>query len=116
MIAEVIWSRLSKNEPLGIDAAVIYGIDGYQGDIKFAHLRDAKNPYNTRIHRGLPPGPICSPAVSSLKAVLNPTKSGYYYYVLVPGELKRHHFSRSLDEHNKHVQELIRAYSAKKNH
>ena len=116
MIAEVIWRRLNNKEPLGIDATVIYGIEDYKGDIKFEHLRNKKNPYNTRIHRGLPPGPICSPATSSLKAVLNPTKSGYHYYVLMPGDTRRHHFSRSLDEHSRHVQLLIRASGKKNKH
>jgi UPF0755 protein len=107
-ISEVIWKRLQKSEPLGIDAALIYGIPDYNGDIKTKHLKDSKNPYNTRLHKGLPPGPICSPTSSSLKAVLNPTKEGYYYYVLIPDQNRRHHFSRSIEEHNQHVQQLLR--------
>ena len=54
MISEVIWRRINKNDLLGIDAALIYGIKDYDGDIKTSHLRDKTNPYNTRVHRGLP--------------------------------------------------------------
>ena len=108
-ISEVIWRRLKDRTPLAIDAAVIYGIKDYQGDLKRRHLRDASNPWNTRIHRGLPPTPIGSPSRASLLAVLNPTDEGHYFYVLIPDGSKRHHFSRTLREHNRHVRKLIRA-------
>lgn len=106
-VAEVIRRRLKDHSPLGIDAALIYGIEDYKGDITNQHLKDRDNPYNTRIHKGLPPTPIGAPSLASLKAVLNPTKEGYYYYVLLPGNEKRHHFSRSLKEHNRFVQRLV---------
>lgn len=108
-IAEVIWRRYKDRVPLGIDAAIIYGIKDYRGDIKWKHLKDAKNPYNTRIHKGLPPTAICSPTESSLSAIINPSNKGYYYYVLTAGGGRRHHFSRTLEEHNKHVKLLIEA-------
>ena len=112
MIAEVIWSRLKNKEPLGIDAAVIYGAKNYQGDLTWKHLKNPKNPYNTRIHRGLPPGPIGSPVKSSFEAILKPTQEGYYYYVLKTDGTKRHQFSKSLKEHNYHVKKLIEATRA----
>jgi UPF0755 protein len=108
MIAEVIWSRLKKGEPLGIDAAIIYGIPDYDGDIRWRDLKDAKNPYNTRIHRGLPPTPIGAVSRSSLEAVLNPTKLGYYYYVLDSTDQTRHVFSKTLSEHNALVKKFLK--------
>ena len=108
-ISEVIWRRLKDRTPLAIDASIIYGIKDYDGDLKRRHLRDASNPWNTRIHRGLPPTPIGSPSLASLLAVLNPTNEGHYFYVLIPDGSKRHHFSRTLREHNRHVRKLIRA-------
>ena len=107
MIAEVIWSRLKNREPLGIDAALIYGIENYKGDIKWKHLKDRKNKYNTRIHKGLPPGPIGAVTSSTLESLLNPTSKGYYYYVLIAGTT-RHHFSKTFKEHNKHVKLLLK--------
>lgn len=109
LVAEVIWNRLERGMPLGIDAAVIYGIKGYEGDIRRVHLEDATNPYNTRIHKGLPPGPICSPSTESLEAVLNPTKEGYLYYVLDAEKLaeRRHSFSKTLKRHNARVRKLL---------
>lgn len=107
LVSEVIWNRLKKKQPIGIDSAVIYGIKDYDGDITWSHLRDSKNPYNTRIHKGLPPGPICSPAKESLAAVTTPTNMGYFYYVLISGTNK-HHFSKSLNEHNRYVRKLVK--------
>ena len=109
LIAEVIWRRLKRGEPLGIDAAIIYGIPDYDGDIKWVHLRDAKNRYNTRIHKGLPPTPIGAVSRVSLEAVLEPTNFGYYYYVLDAVDHTHHTFSKTLAEHNLNVQKYLRA-------
>jgi UPF0755 protein len=110
MVSEVIWNRLKDGEPLGIDAALIYGIVDYQGDIKTVHLKDGKNRYNTRIHKGLPPGPIGNVSMDSLRAVLNPTNLGYRFYVLGTDGTKQHRFSRTLEEHTVYVKQLIQAY------
>jgi len=109
LVSEVIWRRLKENMPLGIDASIIYGIPDYDGNIRRVHLDDPKNPYNSRIHRGLPPTPIGSVSRESLAAVLTPSNMGYYYYVLKPGDTNRHHFSKTLAEHNQHVRNLVRA-------
>lgn len=109
MISEVIWRRIAKNDFLGIDAAVIYGIENYQGDIKASHLKDKKNPYNLRVHRGMPPTPIGSVSRESLEAVVNPTNFGNYFYVAKPDGSGNHHFSKTLAEHNRHVKQLVRA-------
>jgi UPF0755 protein len=108
-VAEVIWNRLKAGEPLGIDAALIYGIVDYRGDIKTVHLRDARNRYNTRIHKGLPPGPIGAVSIRSLEAILKPTQNGYRFYVLRADGSKEHHFSRTMSEHDFHVKQLIQA-------
>ena len=109
MISEVIWNRLHKGIPLGIDAALIYGISDYAGDITFRHLADARNPYNTRIHKGLPPSAIAMVSIASLQAVFTPTQKGYLYYVLKEGEQKRHHFSKTLRSHNAAVRRLVKS-------
>lgn len=107
LVAEVIWNRLKAKIPIAIDAAVIYGIDDYQGDITRKHLNDPTNPYNTRLRQGLPPTPICSPSEASLKAVLTPSHEGYLYYVLDPGTDRRHHFSKTAEEHDTYVRKLV---------
>ena len=116
LISEVIWRRLKDGNPLGIDAALIYGIPDYQGDILWRHLKDRTNLYNTRIHHGLPPTPIGSVSASSLEAVLAPANQGNYYYVLDLSSGKpKHHFSKSLSEHQMYVKKLVQALNASKN-
>lgn len=88
VVASVIYNRLNKKMPLGIDSAVIYAAklagkwknDGkiYKSDLE----RDS--PYNTRLRPGLPPGPIASPSLSSIEAALNPASTDYLYYVREP--------------------------------
>lgn len=114
-ISEVIWNRLNRGISLGIDASLSYGIPNYQGDITYAHLRDTSNPYNSRIHKGLPPTPIGSVTLSSLTAVLQPTNFGYLYYVFIPNSGGRHHFSDNLQEHSKFVKKLVRATTRRAN-
>lgn len=111
MISEVIWRRLKDGAPLGIDAAVIYGIPNYKGDIRWADLRDAKNRYNTRIHKGLPPTPIGSPSTKALQAVLTPANTGYYFYVLKTDGSGRHTFTKTAKEHNAEVKKLLESSS-----
>jgi UPF0755 protein len=106
-VAEVIWNRLKNKAPLGIDAGLIYGIQNYDGDIRSKDLVDRSNPYNSRIYAGLPPTPIGAVSRASMEAVLTPTQEGYYYYVLVADGLERHHFSKSLKEHNIYVKQLL---------
>jgi UPF0755 protein len=113
LVSEVIHNRLKRKIPLAIDATLIYGIKNYKGDITFKHLSDRSNKYNSRIYKGLPPTPICSPSLSSLLAALNPTSYGYLFYVTVAGDKdKRHHFSKTLKEHNRFVRKLVE-YSKK---
>ncbi len=110
LVSEVIWNRLRDGEPLGIDAALIYGIPNYQGDIKWEHLKDSKNLYNNRIHKGLPPTPIGAVSMASLEAVFSPSQEGYRYYVLASDGSKRHRFSKSLEEHNFYVKQLLESF------
>ncbi len=105
-ISEVIWTRYQRKISLGIDATLLYGMPEGTA-ITTAALHNRENLYNTRVHIGLPPTPICSPSTTSLAAVLHPTKEGWLYYVLIPDGSKRHVFSRTLHEHNQHVKTLV---------
>jgi UPF0755 protein len=107
-VSEVIWNRYNDKAALGIDAAIIYGIKDYDGDIRSRDLRDRSNLYNLRIHPGLPPTAIGSPSKESLLAVLSPSNKGYYYYVVDVDKENQHHFSKSLSEHNRYVRKLVK--------
>jgi UPF0755 protein len=100
-VAGVVVRRLRKGMPLQVDATVIYGLgERYDGDLRRVDL-ETDTPYNTYVHRGLPPTPIGAPGRSSLHAALHPAPGDTLYYVAT-GE-GGHVFSRSLEEHRKAV-------------
>jgi UPF0755 protein len=109
LVAGVIWNRLQRRMPLGIDAAIIYGIPNFDGDLTFAHLSDRSNPYNTRVHGGLPPSAIGSPSLASLEAAIAPEQTEMLYYVVDAEDFSRHRFARTLTDHNKNVQAYLKA-------
>lgn len=83
VVAGVINNRLSKNMALGIDQTNVYiakMLGRWDGTINKSDL-EVNSPYNTRIHPGLPPGPISSVSESSLTAALFPAQNDYLFYV-----------------------------------
>jgi UPF0755 protein len=80
-IASVFLNRLARRMRLESDPTVIYGIEGFDGNLRRRDLEDVANPYNTYRIAGLPPGPIASPGRESLAAVLEPEASEFLYFV-----------------------------------
>jgi UPF0755 protein len=84
IVSSVIYNRLSKNIPLGIDQTAVYIAkmqNRWDGTINKSDL-EVDSPYNTRKYGGIPPGAISSVSESSLEATLNPAQTDYLYYVL----------------------------------
>jgi UPF0755 protein len=106
IIASVIENRLSKNMTLDIDATILYAQQDWHEPTR-ADIRNTVSPYNTYKNKGLPPGPICSPGLKSIKAALNPAKTDYLYYVAMPDGHSL--FGKTLDEHNANVARRRRA-------
>jgi UPF0755 protein len=83
IVASIIYNRLNRSIPLGIDQTVVYIAkmqNRWDGTINRSDL-DVDSPYNTRKYGGLPPGPISSVSESAVKAALSPAKTDYLYYV-----------------------------------
>ncbi len=83
IVSSVIYNRISKSIPLGIDQTVVYVAkmqNRWDGTIHRSDL-DVDSPYNTRKYGGIPPGPISSVSASAIEAALNPAKTDYIYYV-----------------------------------
>lgn len=109
VIARVFLNRLDKNMRLQSDPTVIYGLENFSGNLTRKDLaRDT--PYNTYLHRGLPPTPICNPGKESLTAVLHPADAPYYYFVSKNDGT--HYFSTTLREHNRAVRKYQKQKSA----
>ncbi len=100
LVSAVIRNRLSLGMPLQMDPTVIYGLKKFGGNLTRKDLRQ-DHPYNTYRNRGLPPGPISNPGLTSLVAAVEPADADYLYFV--SRNDGSHRFSRTLREHNKAV-------------
>ncbi|ROQ89875.1 endolytic transglycosylase MltG [Desulfosoma caldarium] len=100
LIAGVFLNRLQRHMPLQSDPTAVYDLENFNGPILRRHL-ERESPYNTYLHKGLPPGPICNPGEKSLQAVLNAKKTPYLYFV--SNNDGTHTFSRTYREHMKAV-------------
>jgi UPF0755 protein len=107
-IAGVFIRRLQRGMRLQTDPTVIYGMgDAFDGNIRRKDLK-AESPYNTYLHKGLPPTPIATPGVAAIRAVLRPA-SGKSLYFVAKGD-GSHEFSDTLKGHNR----AVRKYQLKR--
>lgn len=107
LISSVFHNRLKIGMPMGCDPTIIYALKRdniYRGKLGWKELK-YDSPYNTRLHKGLPPGPICSPGYASIEAALFPENTRYLYFVAKDG--RSHYFSKNLKEHNWAVRKFI---------
>lgn len=115
VVASVYRNRLDKGMALDCDPTTIYAAileNRYRGVIHRSDL-DSTNLYNTYKHAGLPPGPIASPGVASLKAAIAPAETEYLYFVAKPDGSGAHVFSTNLADHSIAVQAYRRAQQQK---
>lgn len=104
IVAGVIENRLKINMPLQIDASLLYGIQKWRA-LTLNDYKTIDSPYNTYTHKGLPPGPICSPSVKSVEAAMHPATHDYLYYVAMPGT-GHHLFAATYQEHLANIQKV----------
>jgi cell division protein YceG involved in septum cleavage len=107
LIAAVIYNRLRRGIPLGIDATVRFAVGNYEEPLTASEL-ETDSPYNTRLYAGLPPGPIGNPGLASIKAAAHPAQVDFLYYVVKPGTCGEHSFSSTDAE----FQADVAAYNA----
>lgn len=104
LIASVFLNRLGRGMRLETDPTVQYALgrqaggEWWKSPLSLDDLRVA-SPFNTYLHPGLPPAPICSPGIASLEAVARPAESDYLYFRAACDGSGRHRFSRTLEEH-----------------
>ena len=112
LIASVFYNRLNSEDPslkkLQSCATIQYILLNRIGKRKEKLSDDdlkIESLYNTYLHEGLPPGPICNPSKASIEAALNPEESGFLFFVAKGDGF--HHFSKTVQEHEK----AVRKYS-----
>ncbi|HWA82062.1 MAG TPA: endolytic transglycosylase MltG [Fimbriimonadaceae bacterium] len=106
IIAGIIENRLAKGMPLEVDATILYAQQRWHVPTR-SDIKHTISPYNTYLNKGLPPGPICSPGLKSIKAAMHPAKSDYLYYVAMPDGHSL--FAKTVEEHNANVAKRRRA-------
>lgn len=101
IIAGVINNRIANDMPLQMCPTVLYPLtEGMydQSQVLYSDL-ELDSPYNTYLYQGLPVGPICSPGLACIKAVLYPTEHNYLYYHVEDEEEGTHIFTETYEEH-----------------
>jgi UPF0755 protein len=112
LIASVIYNRLKRGTRLDIDATTRFAVGNWSRPLRVSELQ-SPSPYNTRVHAGLPPGPIGNPGLASIRAAARPAKTGFLFYVVKPGTCGRHNFAETDAEFQRYVAEYDRARAAR---
>ena len=103
IVSGILWKRLEMGMALQVDAVFPY-ITGKQkvlsDDLKI------DSPYNTYLHKGLPPGPISNPGLDAIDAARNPKESPYLYYL--SGQDGKTHFAKTFSEHLRNKEKYLR--------
>jgi UPF0755 protein len=108
LISAVIYNRLQKGIPLGIDATLRYRLNNWSKALRESEL-NINSDFNTRRRIGLPPTPIGNPGMASLQAAANPASAKYLFYVVKPCGNGAHAFSTTDAQFQKDVAAYNRA-------
>jgi UPF0755 protein len=96
-VAQIFLKRLKMDMPLGSDITAYYGAD--RAGLERSVATDT--PYNTRIHKGLPPGPVATPGLTALQAVAHPAAGDYLYFL--SGDDDKTYFAKTDEEHQANI-------------
>jgi len=99
-IAGVYLNRIRIRMPLQADPTVKYAMGDFAATRVAGAMLDSESPYNTYRFAGIPPGPICTPSIPSIEAVLGAAKHEYLFFCAKPDGSGLHQFSKTLDEHS----------------
>ena len=102
-VAGVYLNRLKNNWLLQADPTLIFACNDYSIKRVLDRHKEIESPYNTYKYLGLPPGPICIPSLSAIKAVLNAENHHYFYFCAKEDFSGYHNFAKTLAEHNRNA-------------
>lgn len=115
LIASVYINRIEKGMPLQADPTVKYAVGDFSlRRILNKHLA-VESPFNTYLHTGLPPAPICLPSKESIKAVVFAPQTNYLYFCASDRMDGTHRFAATLAEHNRNAARYHAALARLKN-
>ena len=102
-VAGVYLNRLKNNWLLQADPTLIFAWNDYSIRRVLEYHKQIESPYNTYKYAGLPPGPICIPSITAVKAVLNAEDHHYFYFCAKEDFSGYHNFAKTLSEHNRNA-------------
>lgn len=105
-IAQVLYNRLRMDMPLQLDSTVIYAVNSPGTITTTDEERANESPYNTYVHKGLPPGAISNPGLNSLTSAVNPSSGTYIYFVAVNPDTGETKFASDAAGHQANVEEF----------
>ncbi len=112
VVAGILHNRLEIGMPLQVDATLQY-IKAYDANRKtwwsppLASDKQLDSPFNTYLHNGLPPAPICNPGKHAINAATYPTESEYLYYISSADGSKML-FAKTYEEHQQNIEQYLR--------
>ncbi len=115
LIASVIYNRLREGMLLQIDATVRYAVSNYTSPITESQLHSS-SPFNTYVHKGLPPTPIANPSPSSMQAAAHPATTNYLFFVVKPCGNGEHAFASTYAQFLQEEQQYNAARSQRGGH
>jgi UPF0755 protein len=118
LIASVYQNRMKKEMPLQACPTIKFAMQDFTLTRIYEKYLSNPSPYNTYRHKGLPPGPICTPSPKTIDLVLNAPKTNYLYFVAKSDFSGYHHFSATFEEHSKFAKEYqlkLDEYQKRKN-
>lgn len=102
-IASVYLNRIKLGMPLQADPTVKFGLRDFALKRIYSKHTQIASPYNTYINKGLPPGPICTPSIETIDAVLDSPKTDYLYFVANSDFSGTHIFTSNYEDHMKYA-------------
>lgn len=102
-IASVYLNRMQNGMRLGADPTVKFALKNFGLKRIYTKYLSYPSPYNTYVNAGLPPGPICTPSINTIDAVLNEPSTNYLYFVAKPDFSGYSNFATGYDEHKKNA-------------
>ncbi len=116
LIASVYLNRLKRGIMLGADPTVKFALDNFELKRITGRETQYNSPYNTYLYAGLPPGPICTPSITTIDAVLNAPKTSYLYFCARPDFSGYHDFATTYREHLKNARAYHKALDKRNIH
>ncbi|MDA9563526.1 endolytic transglycosylase MltG [Flavobacteriales bacterium] len=114
VVAGVYHNRIKKGMKLEADPTLIYAIGDFTIRRVLNKYKEVDSPYNTYMYKGLPPGPICLPEISSLDAVLNRQNHEFIFFCAKDDFSGYHNFAKTYAQHKVNARKFHRAMNAAK--